>query len=246
MAVTPAQAADGAARTGEVPAAVGPLAGYTAVVSALAEFDATVLRAAFAARGARAQALPADGPRRVLAGVLSGAVDVVAFTDTEPATRFLRSAQTHGAEDRLRIAVRSRGLLACLRDDVAEPFRLAGLCVVVAAQPELTGLVDAVVTAMAQRRVAALAVAGHLLEVRGQAAVVDGRLIPLAGACMALLRALASRPGQVFSRDDLLELLPGARRDGHSVEVAVGRLRTALGDPKMVSTVLKRGYRLAI
>jgi uroporphyrinogen-III synthase len=29
------------------------------------------------------------------------------------------------------------------------------------------------------------------------------------------------------------------------VEVAVGRLRTALGDPRIIQTVVKRGYRLA-
>ena len=31
----------------------------------------------------------------------------------------------------------------------------------------------------------------------------------------------------------------------HAVEVAVGRLRTALGDPRIIQTVVKRGYRLA-
>ena len=29
------------------------------------------------------------------------------------------------------------------------------------------------------------------------------------------------------------------------MEVAVGRLRTALGDPRIIQTVVKRGYRLA-
>jgi uroporphyrinogen-III synthase len=32
---------------------------------------------------------------------------------------------------------------------------------------------------------------------------------------------------------------------GHAVEVAIGRLRTALGDPRIIQTVMKRGYRLA-
>ena len=30
------------------------------------------------------------------------------------------------------------------------------------------------------------------------------------------------------------------------MEVAVARLRSALGDPKMIQTVVKRGYRLAV
>jgi uroporphyrinogen-III synthase len=61
-----------------------------------------------------------------------------------------------------------------------------------------------------------------------------------------LLRLLAARPGQVLSRAVLMRALPGDSRDGHAVEVAVGRLRTALGDPRIVATVVKRGYRLAV
>jgi uroporphyrinogen-III synthase len=41
-------------------------------------------------------------------------------------------------------------------------------------------------------------------------------------------------------------VLPGDSRQDHALEAAVARLRTALGDPKIVVTVLKRGYRLAV
>ncbi|MFP8964365.1 winged helix-turn-helix domain-containing protein, partial [Streptomyces nanhaiensis] len=59
------------------------------------------------------------------------------------------------------------------------------------------------------------------------------------------LRALARRPGWVVSRAELLRALPGAGRDEHAVETAVARLRSALGGPRMIQTVVKRGYRLA-
>lgn len=48
----------------------------------------------------------------------------------------------------------------------------------------------------------------------------------------------------MLSRKALLSLLPGARSDGHAVEATIGRLRTALGDPAIIQTVVKRGYRL--
>ncbi len=63
---------------------------------------------------------------------------------------------------------------------------------------------------------------------------------------MATIRALANRPGAVVSRFDLLSALPGTGTDTHAVETAVLRLRTALGDKNIVSTVVKRGYRLAV
>jgi uroporphyrinogen-III synthase len=60
-----------------------------------------------------------------------------------------------------------------------------------------------------------------------------------------MLRTLAARPGQVIDRATLLSALPGAG-DLHAVEVAIARLRTGLGSPGVVQTVVKRGYRLAV
>jgi uroporphyrinogen-III synthase len=87
-----------------------------------------------------------------------------------------------------------------------------------------------------------LPVAGHWLDIRGQAAVVGDRVVPLSRTAMALLRRLAERPGHVVTRR---ELLPPGGGDEHAVEVAIGRLRGALGDPRVIQTVAKRGYRLA-
>jgi DNA-binding response OmpR family regulator len=84
----------------------------------------------------------------------------------------------------------------------------------------------------------------HTLQVRGHAAVVDGRIVELAPGPIAVLRELARRPGHVVPRTDLIASLPGGG-DGHAVEMAVTRLRAALGAP-VVETVVKRGYRLKL
>ncbi|HEY9411813.1 MAG TPA: winged helix-turn-helix domain-containing protein, partial [Jiangellaceae bacterium] len=55
---------------------------------------------------------------------------------------------------------------------------------------------------------------------------------------------LARRPGVVVPRADLLAVLPGNSTDEHAVEMAVTRLRSALGQ-RVIQTVVKRGYRLA-
>jgi uroporphyrinogen-III synthase len=89
-------------------------------------------------------------------------------------------------------------------------------------------------------------VAGHLLEIRGTCVLVDDMAKAVSPAGMATIRALAHRPGAVVSRADLLGALPGSGTDTHAVETAVLRLRTALGDKNIVSTVVKRGYRLAV
>jgi uroporphyrinogen-III synthase len=89
-------------------------------------------------------------------------------------------------------------------------------------------------------------VAGHTLELRGRAVLVDDELRPVAPTGMALLRALTRRPGQVVGRAELLRVLPGSSGDEHAVEAAVARLRSALAHPHLIQTVVKRGYRLAV
>jgi len=84
------------------------------------------------------------------------------------------------------------------------------------------------------------------VEIRGHAVLVDGALRPVPPAGMSLLRALARRPGWVVARSELLRALPGSGRDEHAVETAMARLRTALGAPKLIQTVVKRGYRLSL
>ena len=57
------------------------------------------------------------------------------------------------------------------------------------------------------------------------------------------LGALADASGRVLSRAELLAVLPRGC-DEHAVEMAVTRIRAALGGPEFVQTVVKRGYRL--
>ena len=95
-------------------------------------------------------------------------------------------------------------------------------------------------------RTAPIGVAGHELTVCAAAVLVDGRPVEVTPAQLALVRALARRPGACVSRDELLAALPGDGTDPHAVETAMGRLRRALGVPDLVTTVVKRGYRLTI
>jgi uroporphyrinogen-III synthase len=91
-----------------------------------------------------------------------------------------------------------------------------------------------------------LRAAGHRIEIRGSRVTVDDTVQSLSPAMMAILRALAMRPGSVVARSELLRALPGSATDPHAVDTAVLRLRKALGDRNIVVTVVKRGYRLAI
>ena len=87
---------------------------------------------------------------------------------------------------------------------------------------------------------------GHRISVRSATVAVDGDIRTMPPAAMAVLRRLMANPGSVVSREELLALLPGGGADTHAVDTAMTRLRSALGAPRAIQTVVKRGYRLAI
>ena len=182
---------------------------------------------------------------RLIEDVCAGALDAVAFTSAPASASFLQAARELGRGGAVGAALRGPVVPACVGPVTAGPFQAEGIPVIQPGRARLGALVREIVEQVPLRRGLLLPVAGHLMDVRGQAVVVDGRLMPLTSASMALLRELAARPGHVVSRSGLLKNTSGDGGDEHAVEVAVGRLRTALGDPRIIQTVVKRGYRLA-
>ncbi|MGC4803752.1 uroporphyrinogen-III synthase [Micromonospora sp. DT233] len=169
-------------------------------------------------------------------------VDAVTFTSAPAAEALL-----HAAGDRAETvlaALRSDVLAGCVGAVTAEPLVRRGVPVSAPSRARLGALVRTIVDELPRRTVSVRA-GGHLLTLRGHAAVVDGELRHLAPAPMAVLRALAAAPGRVFSRATLLRTLPRGA-DEHAVEMAVARLRAGLRAPRVVQTVIKRGYRLRI
>jgi uroporphyrinogen-III synthase len=182
---------------------------------------------------------------RLIDATLARGVDALTFTSAPAAASLLERADRRGVREELLEAMRTDVLPACVGPVTAAPLENEG---VPTAQPErfrLGPLVQLLCTRLPERA-RTLPVAGRRIAVRGSGAVVDGELRTVQPAGMALLRALARRPGWVVSRAELLRALPGPGSDEHAVETAMARLRAALGDAKLIQTVVKRGYRLAL
>ncbi|MGW3247560.1 uroporphyrinogen-III synthase [Streptomyces sp. NPDC001070] len=182
---------------------------------------------------------------RLIDTVVARGLDAVTFTSAPAAASLLERADRRGLRGELLDALRHDILPACVGPVTALPLEAHE---VPTSQPERfrLGPLVQLLAAELPGRVRPLPVAGRRVEIRGHAVVVDGELRAVPPAGMALLRALARRPGWVVSRADLLRVLPGAGRDEHAVETAMARLRAALGAPKLIQTVVKRGYRLAL
>ncbi|MEU8715152.1 uroporphyrinogen-III synthase [Streptomyces sp. NPDC048663] len=182
---------------------------------------------------------------RLLDAVVSRSVDAVTFTSAPAAASLLSRAGTRGLEADLLAALHHDVVPACVGPVTALPLQALGVATVQPERFRLGPLVQLLCQELPSRA-RALPVAGRRVEIRGHAVLVDGALKPVPPAGMSLLRALARRPGWVVARAELLRALPGAGRDEHAVETAMARLRTALGTPKLIQTVVKRGYRLAL
>ncbi|WP_405992953.1 uroporphyrinogen-III synthase [Streptomyces sp. NBC_00986] len=182
---------------------------------------------------------------RLLDAAVSRGLDALTFTSAPAAASLLSRAESRGLLPELLAALHHDVLPACVGPVTALPLQNHGITTV---QPERFRL-GPLVQLLCQElpaRARTLPVAGHRMEIRGHAVLVDGTLRPVPPAGMSLLRALSRRPGWVVARAELLRALPGAGRDEHAVETAMARLRTALGSPKLIQTVVKRGYRLAL
>jgi uroporphyrinogen-III synthase len=172
------------------------------------------------------------------------AVDAVVFTSAPGSQAFLSAAQATGRLEDLVEALREDVVAAAVGSITAGPLTQLGLKVLMPDRFRLGALVRSVAEHLSSSRVLVRQTTGGKLVLRGQVASLDGRPLTLSPAPLAMLRAVARRPGQVIDRATLLASLPGAS-DLHAVEVAVARLRAGLGCGGVVETVVKRGYRLA-
>ena len=134
-------------------------------------------------------------------------------------------------------------LLATVGPVTAEPLQVAGFDVVVPERWRMGALVRLVIMELGSR-------AGHRDRRRHccrsgpgprPSTTASSRCRP---SGFAVLRRLARAPGEVVSREELLRVLPGDSCDPHAAEVAVGRLRDAVGATGVIRTVVKRGYAL--
>jgi uroporphyrinogen-III synthase len=172
--------------------------------------------------------------------------DAVSFTSAPAVAATLMRAGELGISERLLAALRSDVRAMCVGPITAQPLVRLGVPTSSPQRMRLGALARHIAEELPALRSRTMQAAGHRIEVRGCGVLVDGAVQEVPPAAMAVLRALAQRPGVVVARSALLRALPGSSCDPHAVDTAVLRLRKALGDRYIIATVVKRGYRLAI
>jgi uroporphyrinogen-III synthase len=174
-------------------------------------------------------------------------LDAVTFTAAPAIAALMEAAVTAGHRDEVVSAFQADVVASCVGPVTAAAFEMWGVPSIYPERSRLAAMVKQLETELPSRATGtSLEVAGHTLLLHGDDVLLDGVEVKLSPAPYAVLRALLVNPGTVVSRRDLLGALPsGTAGSEHAVEMAVARLRAALGT-RCVQTVVKRGYRLAV
>lgn len=183
--------------------------------------------------------------QRLVEAVCTNQLDAITFTSAPSVDALLIAAEGLGMLDPLIAALRSTVVAAAVGPVTAVPLVAQGITPIQPDRFRMGALIRLVCEYLETTRVVRLDTLHGPLVLRGQVVEVAHRRVHLAPTSLLLLRALAAAPGSVLSRAELAAALPG-EQDDHAMEVAVSRLRQALGAPGLVSTVVKRGYRLDV
>ena len=169
-------------------------------------------------------------------------LDAVTFTSAPAVDAVLDAARLLGRFETFRDALQGDVLAAAVGPVTAAPLIEAGVCPLQPDRYRMGALIRLVCDHLEQHRVTRLRAGEIALQLRGRCVDVDGRSVLLGPNALALFRTLVASD-TVVPRSELAASLGGGC-DDHALEVALSRLRRSLGVPGLITTVVKRGYRL--
>jgi uroporphyrinogen-III synthase len=184
---------------------------------------------------------------RLIDQIVDRAVDAVTFTSAPAVAALMDAAASTGHRDELVGAFQADVVASCVGPVTSAAFEMWGVPTIYPDRSRLVAMVKQLETELPSRSLGtSIEVGGHTLLLHGETVLVDGVEVKLSPAPFSVLQSLLVNPGHVVSRRELLASLPsGTAGSEHAVEMAVARLRAALGT-RTVQTVVKRGYRLAV
>lgn len=190
---------------------------------------------------------PADPSKlEVLVRALcAGSLDVLTFTSAPAVHALLDAARQHNLRDELLAALQSSLCTVAVGPVTAAPLRALGIEPLVPERHRMGAMIRTLVEHLgANGSMECVTVLGRC-QLRGDTVHLEGvgEHHELGDSQLRIFKALLAAGGNVVARPALAALLPEGSSD-HALDMAVSRLRRALPDARLISTVVKRGYRL--
>lgn len=186
-----------------------------------------------------------DVVRTSVHAVAAGEIDALTFTSAPGAYAWLTAAETEGVLPAVVAACAAGSVItAAVGPVTARVLQDKGIEPIVPDRSRLGALVRTLVAHYEELHARAVMTRAGRLQVRRTVALLNGHVVPLSPNGLEVLRLLVDRAGSVVTRQELLAVLSGDSTDPHTAEVAIARVREALGGRTAIETVVKRGYRL--
>lgn len=179
----------------------------------------------------------------LLRALCSGSLDALTFTSAPAVVALLEAARNHGCHAELLEALQSTVCTVAVGPVTAAPLLEAGISPLVPARHRMGAMIHTLVEHLGRQGAMECPTVLGTCELRGDTVHLGGAGTELGASQLRLFKALLAARGNVVSRGALAALLPDGSSD-HALDMAVSRLRGALPDARLVSTVVKRGYRL--
>lgn len=181
---------------------------------------------------------------RLIDAICAGSIDAVTFTSAPAVEALFTTADAAGKLDALQAAFRESVVAAAVGPVTAAPLVEAGILPIVPDRFRMGALIRLLCEHLEETCVPRIDTIYGPLELRGRLAVVNGERVSLSPVGLALFRTLVAAEGATVSRAALAQSAPEPL-DDHAVDVALSRLRQALPESRIITTVIKRGYRIA-
>ncbi len=177
--------------------------------------------------------------------VCTGGVDAVTFTSAPAVEALFTVADALRRLDEVQAAFRGTVTAAAVGPVTAAPLVEAGILPIVPDRFRMGALIRLVCEHLETAGIQRLETDVGPVELRGRLVLAAGGRAALSPVARALFHALMRAGGATVSREELADAAP-ERLDDHAVDVAISRLRQALPEPRLVATVIKRGYRICV
>jgi uroporphyrinogen-III synthase len=182
---------------------------------------------------------------RLIDLICSGGVDAVTFTSAPAVEALFLVADALQRLDEVQAAFRGVVTAAAVGPVTAAPLVEAGILPIVPDRFRMGALIRLVCEHLETAGILRLETDYGPVELRGRLVTTAGTRVSLSPVSRALFSALMRAEGGTVSRGELADVTPEGL-DDHAVDVAISRLRQALPEPRIVATVIKRGYRIAV